>query len=41
VGALGDKGGIHTINALMMQITQIMNQLGCATVSELPDFLVK
>ena len=41
VGALGDKGGIHTINALMMQITQIMNQLGCASVSELPDFLVK
>ncbi|KTG20857.1 alpha-hydroxy-acid oxidizing enzyme [Pseudoalteromonas sp. XI10] len=41
VGALGDKGGIHTINALMMQITQIMNQLGCASVSELPEFLVK
>lgn len=41
VGALGDRGGIHTINALMMQITQIMNQLGCATVSELPNFLVK
>ncbi|MDI4668197.1 alpha-hydroxy-acid oxidizing protein [Pseudoalteromonas shioyasakiensis] len=41
VGALGDRGGIHTINTLMMQITQIMNQLGCATVSELPDFLVK
>ncbi|MDC3191069.1 alpha-hydroxy-acid oxidizing protein [Pseudoalteromonas elyakovii] len=41
VGALGNKGGIHTINALMMQITQIMNQLGCASVSELPEFLVK
>lgn len=41
VGALGNKGGIHTINALMMQITQIMNQLGCASVSELSEFLVK
>jgi L-lactate dehydrogenase (cytochrome) len=41
VGALGDKGGIHTINALMMQVTQIMNQLGCEKVTDLPSFLVK
>ncbi|TMO42183.1 alpha-hydroxy-acid oxidizing enzyme [Pseudoalteromonas sp. S4389] len=41
IGALGDKGGIHTINALMMQVTQIMNQLGCEKVTDLPSFLVK
>jgi isopentenyl diphosphate isomerase/L-lactate dehydrogenase-like FMN-dependent dehydrogenase len=41
VGALGDKGGVHTINCLKMQLEQVMNQLGCATVSDLPQFLVK
>lgn len=41
VGALGKKGGYHTINALTLQLTQIMNQLGCETVAELPKYLVK
>jgi isopentenyl diphosphate isomerase/L-lactate dehydrogenase-like FMN-dependent dehydrogenase len=41
VGALGNKGGVHTINCLKMQLEQVMNQLGCATVSDLPQFLVK
>ncbi len=41
VGALGNKGGIHTINSLMLQLTQIMNQLGCNSVAELPKHLVK
>ncbi|UTW45465.1 alpha-hydroxy-acid oxidizing protein [bacterium SCSIO 12696] len=40
VGALGDKGGIHTINMLTTQLTQVMNQLGCATVADLPNCLV-
>lgn len=40
VGALGKKGGIHTINILKMQLEQVMNQLGCPTPAELPEFLV-
>ncbi len=40
-GALGKKGGVHTINMLQTQLEQIMNQLGCATVADLPDFLVE
>jgi len=41
VGALGHKGGIHTINSLTLQLTQIMNQLGCNNVADLPKHLVK
>lgn len=41
VGALGEKGGYHTINALKTQLTQIMNQLGCSKVEDLANFLVK
>lgn len=40
VGALGKKGGYHTINSLNMQLEQVLNQLGCATTSELPNHLV-
>lgn len=40
VGALGNGGGIHTINSLKMQLEQIMNQLGCKSVADLPGFLV-
>jgi L-lactate dehydrogenase (cytochrome) len=41
VGALGNKGGIHTINSLTLQLTQIMNQLGCDNVVNLPKYLVE
>jgi L-lactate dehydrogenase (cytochrome) len=41
VGALGNQGGIHTINSLTLQLTQIMNQLGCKNVADLPKHLVK
>ena len=41
VGALGNKGGIHTINSLTLQLTQIMNQLGCNSIADLPKHLVK
>lgn len=41
VGALGEKGGVHTINSLRIQLEQVMNQLGCARVKDLPDFLVE
>ena len=41
VGALGKKGGVHTINCLKTQLEQVMNQLGCAEIKDLPQFLVK
>jgi L-lactate dehydrogenase (cytochrome) len=39
--ALGNEGGNHTIVILKRQLQQVMDQLCCATVSDLPDFLVK
>lgn len=41
VAALGQKGAYHTINTLNTQLTQIMNQLGCSDVSDLPNYLVR
>jgi L-lactate dehydrogenase (cytochrome) len=41
VGALGNKGGVHTINALKMQLTQVMGQLGCPNTDSLKYYLVK
>ncbi|WP_342804753.1 alpha-hydroxy acid oxidase [Alteromonas sp. M12] len=41
VGAIGNKGGVHTINCLKIQLEQVMNQLGCANVADLSKFLVK
>ena len=40
VGALGKKGGSHTINSLSIQLEQVLNQLGCASPSELSKHLV-
>lgn len=40
VAALGNKGGLHTISILTTQLKQIMNQLGCSTVTDLRDCLV-
>ena len=38
-GALGKLGGDHTISLLKSQLKQLMEQLGCEEVSDLPDFL--
>lgn len=35
VAALGDAGGDHTIALLKTQLKQVMNQVGCATTSDL------
>ncbi|MEL6557478.1 MAG: alpha-hydroxy acid oxidase [Bacteroidota bacterium] len=40
VAALGAKGGLHTINMLNMQLKQVMDQVGCENVRELPDKLI-
>jgi L-lactate dehydrogenase (cytochrome) len=37
VAALGEEGGDHTISLLKKQLTQVMDQLQCASVSELPS----
>ena len=40
VGALGNKGGHHTINILKLQLQQVLEQLRCEKVSDLPKHLV-
>ena len=39
VGALGNRGGEHTISLLKTQLQQIMEQIGCEKVEDLPGFL--
>ncbi|WP_020571573.1 alpha-hydroxy acid oxidase [Neolewinella persica] len=38
--ALGDKGGNHTIAMLKMQLQQVMEQLCCERVEDLPSHLI-
>lgn len=40
VGALGSKGGDHTISMLKIQFRQVMEQLCCETVYDLPTHLI-
>lgn len=41
VGALGKAGGRHTISILQTQLKQVMDQLGCDRVEDLPQHLVR
>lgn len=41
VGALGSKGGDHTITILKRQLQQVMDQCCCETPLDFPDYLVK
>tara|TARA_Y100001980_G_C14556874_1_gene352002 strand:+ start:244 stop:1389 length:1146 start_codon:yes stop_codon:yes gene_type:complete len=41
VGALGKEGGDHTIAVLRAQLTQVMQQLCCERVEDLPNHLIK
>lgn len=41
VAALGAAGGDHTIAMLKMQLQQIMEQLCCERVEDLPSHLIK
>ena len=41
VGALGEKGGRHTIMMLKRQLQQVMEQIGCETVADFPKHLVQ
>ncbi len=40
VAALGDRGGDHTISLLRTQLKQVMEQLGCARIQDLPQHLI-
>ncbi|MEH6406377.1 MAG: alpha-hydroxy acid oxidase [Leeuwenhoekiella sp.] len=40
-GALGNKGGDHTIDMLKIQFKQVMDQLVCEKVADLPKHLLK
>jgi L-lactate dehydrogenase (cytochrome) len=40
VGALGDRGGDHTISMLKTQFKQVMDQLCCDRVDQLPNHLI-
>ena len=40
VAALGNEGGRHTIGLLKRQLQQVMEQVGCGDIKELPKFLV-
>lgn len=41
VGALGRNGGYHTINMLRTQLLQVMSQVRCHCVADLPQHLVR
>jgi L-lactate dehydrogenase (cytochrome) len=41
VAALGDEGGNHVISMLKTQLLQVMDQVCCAQVSDLPKHLIK
>ena len=41
VAALGKKGGNHTMSILKTQFQQIMEQLGCENVADLPQHLIQ
>jgi len=40
VGALGNAGGDHTIAILKTQLKQVMEQIACKNLEELPNYLV-
>lgn len=36
--ALGNSGGDHTISLLKIQLKQVMEQIGCPDVDQMPDY---
>ncbi len=41
VAALGEEGGDHLISSLKIQLKQVMDQVCCVKVDDLPSFLIK
>ena len=40
VAALGEEGGNHTISMLKTQLKQVMDQICCAKVNDLPMHII-
>ncbi len=40
VGALGKKGGLHTITMIKRQLQQVMEQVACTKVQDFPNHLI-
>ncbi len=40
LGAIGDKGGAHAMTVLQAELRATLGQLGCASLRQLPDFLI-
>lgn len=40
LGALGNNGGTHTAEMFKAQLTQVMTQMGCKNIADLPKFLL-
>ena len=41
IAALGAKGADHTITILKLQLQQLMEQIGCESLKQLPDHLIQ
>ena len=41
VGAMGSKGGLHTIGMIKRQLQQVMEQLACEKVEDFPNHLIE
>ena len=41
VGALGKRGGNHVMAMMKRQLQQVLEQLGCPNVQELPNYLIR
>ena len=41
VAALDRKGGDHVMNVLKAELSSVMGQLGCPSLADLPDFLIR
>ncbi|MBU3744355.1 MAG: alpha-hydroxy-acid oxidizing protein, partial [Sediminibacterium sp.] len=41
VAALGNEGAHHMISSLQIQLKQVMDQIGCSQVTDLPAFAVR
>jgi L-lactate dehydrogenase (cytochrome) len=41
VAALGDKGGDHVIGMLKTQLKQVMEQVCCEQIGDLPKHIIK
>lgn len=41
VAALGQEGGMHTMSILRRQLQQVMEQIGCQRIADLPNHLIE